>query len=208
MTIYTVLFSNYEELKEPTVITPGWDYVAYTNLPIQSKTWKIVFCAVDDPVIAARFVKHTYFTRFGKSIYVDASFTINCDLNKWWDEKFTSPFTVIQHPIRNCIYMEAAACIGNKRGNDADIRNQANIYKRLGVPDHFGLIQSGILMRENTPEVVKFCSAWNNEIKKSTRDQIGFAYVEWLLGVRWPRIEYDYRKGDEFKFKTHYKRRK
>lgn len=207
-TIYTAIFSNYEELKEPTVISEGWEYVCYTNMPLKSNVWKIIYCAVDDPIIAARLVKHTYFTRFGKSIWVDGSFQINCDLNKWWEENFTSPFTVIQHPLRNCIYTEATTCIGNKRGNDRDIRDQADFYRKEGVPDCFGLIQSGILMRENTDEVKKFCSLWHNEIKRSTRDQIGFAYVEFKLGFKWPRIQYNYIKGQEFKFTTHYKRRK
>lgn len=207
-TVYTAIFSNYEELKTPTVITEGWSYICYTNQPLESDVWKIVYCAVDDPIIAARLVKHTYFTRFGKSLWLDGSMQIQCDLNKFWDANFISPFTVVQHPLRNCIYTEATACIGNKRGNDKDIRSQADHYRKLGIPDCFGLIQSGILLRENTDEVRRFCDTWHGEIKRSTRDQLGFAYAEWLLGVKWPRIQLDYRINPFFKFITHYNRRK
>jgi hypothetical protein len=206
MIIYTAIFGRYEELKEPLVVTPGWRYICFTDQPFQSKVWEIHPVAnVEDPVKEAR--RRKILGGVGKTIWVDGSFIVNCDLNEFWEKNFTCPFTVIEHPIRNCVYAEATACIGNKRGNDKDIRGQADKYLREGMPICNGLIQSGILLREECPEVRWFCNLWWEQIKISTRDQIGFAYCEWKLG-KWPRIKMDYRASTEFIFKTHFNRRK
>lgn len=204
--IYTALFSRYEELKEPTVITPGWRYICLTDQPLQSDVWEIHhFANVDNPVKLAREKK--ILGGFGSHIWIDASFKINCDLNEFWDKHFISPFTVVQHPLRNCVYSEFTACIDNKRADYRSLVEQRELFLKNKVPVNNGLIQSGILLRENTPAVKEFCNLWWDQIKLSTRDQIGFAYAEWKLGIKWPRIVMDYRNNENFIFKTHFKRR-
>lgn len=205
MTIYTTIFGNYEELKIPKKITPGWDYVCFTDQPIKSRVWKIIKETPDDPVLSARNRKIN--TPFDKSIWIDASLRITCDLNQFWDEHFVSPMTVVRHPWRTCVYKEIAACIANKRANEDDLLRQEKEYRKT-VPENNGLIASGILLRENTQEVKEFCELWWEQIKLSTRDQIGFAYTEFTLNKYWPRIDLDYRSNKYFKFTTHYKRRK
>lgn len=209
MTIYTAIFGPYEELKEPTVITPGWKYICYTDQPLISKIWEIhrFFEPATNPVMDSRHYKIRQIPD-GKSIWVDGSFVINCDLNEWWEANFTSPMTVIQHPMRNCVFKEFAACITNGRASDVDLRKQRKQYLQEGVFDNKGVIQSGILMRENTPEIAAFHALWWKQLTLSTRDQIGFAFAEWKMKVKWPRIQYDYRTGQQFKFITHYNRRK
>jgi hypothetical protein len=39
--IYTAIFGPYEELKEPTVITPGWKYICFTDQPLKSNVWNV-----------------------------------------------------------------------------------------------------------------------------------------------------------------------
>jgi len=208
--IYTAIFGPYEELKTPTVVTPGWNYICYTDQPFESDVWKIVKIITNRPVEMARVFKLVYaWDHFPeKSIWVDGSMTINCNLDEFWDNKFTSPMTVIQHPMRNCVYEEAATCIRNNRGNPADVAHQIEVYKAEGLPPNKGLIQSGIIMRENTSEVQEFCKLWWEQIKLSTRDQIGFAYAEWKTGKYWPRIHQNYLTATNFIFKPHYKRSK
>jgi hypothetical protein len=205
--IYTAIFGNYEELKEPLVITPGWTYLCITDRPVESNVWEIHRLAnVDDPIRLARRYKIKSVLP-GRSIWVDASFTINCNLDEWFEKHFISPFTVIQHPFGKDAYEEGGRCIKSNK-DAANVRLQLNEYRKEGLPSTGGVIQSGILMRENTDEVKEFCDLWFEQIKLSTRDQIGFAYAEWKLNKKWPRINYDYRKGQEFIFKTHYHRRK
>ena len=39
--IYTAIFGDYDTLKEPLVITPGWKYICYTDQDFESKVWEI-----------------------------------------------------------------------------------------------------------------------------------------------------------------------
>lgn len=208
--IYTAIFGDYEELKEPRIITPGWRYICYTDQPFKSKVWEIYRAFNDNKENSyeSRNIKINWVDQFNKSIWIDGSFTINCDLNEFWEKNFVSPFTVVQHPIRNCWFQESLISINHNRGNAEEVMNQQQKYLDEGLPMGSGLIQSGILLRENTKEVREFCDIWWQQIKLSTRDQIGFAYSEWKLGIKWPRIQMDYRTSKDFIFKTHKHRRK
>jgi hypothetical protein len=141
-------------------------------------------------------------------MWIDGSFQINCDLNEWWNKHFKAPFTCIEHPIRDCFYREADACIRHKRGNSELIHRQAEAYLAEGLPKHNGIISSGILMREHNDEVMKICQQWYEEVlRQSTRDQLAFAYVCWKNNYRPYTIKWDYRTAQEFIFTTHFNRR-
>ena len=46
--VYTAIIGNYDELKEPKVISEGFDYVCFTDdVKLKSKVWKII--VVDNP---------------------------------------------------------------------------------------------------------------------------------------------------------------
>lgn len=211
--IYTAIFGRYEELKDPLVVTPGWRYICFTDQPFTSKVWEIIQHPIcETPQLTARAIKilpHKYLPAYTKkSIWIDGSFTINCNLNEWWERRFTSPFSCIKHPIRNCVYEEAAACVKHNRGNAAQINNQIRKYRQLGVPARNGIISSGILMREHSKIVFDFCEKWHQElINNSTRDQLAFAFVAWKNRIH-HETKWDYRNQTEFIFLTHFNRRK
>lgn len=209
-TVYTALVGNYEELKEPTVITPGWKYVCYTDQNITSATWQIKkIDKSENPSRTAREIKllfHKY-VKTKYSLWVDASFRINCDLNHWW-QRFHAPFTVIQHPMRKCVYEEAKYCMFAGRGNKEQITKQINRYKQAKIPPNLHLIQSGILMRERTPEVIDFCEQWHDELSKgSTRDQLAFVPVAYRNPIH-HLTRWNYRTANDFIYTKHYKFRR
>jgi hypothetical protein len=211
-TIYTAIFGNYEELKEPAVVTAGWKYICFTDQPFKSKTWDIMTIPQygDDSTRSARYFKIMYHRHITaeKSIWVDGSFTISCDLDKFWNTHFVSPFSVPKHPVRDCVYEEFEACIKDKRGGLNDLLNQCERYRRVGLPEHNGLIQSGLLLRENSREVIKFCEYWWRELEQSsTRDQIAFAMIAWHNKVH-HCFNWDYRQGQDFIYTKHFKYRK
>lgn len=207
MTIFTAIFSNYDELKHPLVITEGWHYILYTDLDIVSNFWEIrkVELINNDPILTARYYKIMFHEHIEDdfSIWIDGSFTIGCDLDKFVVGNFKSPMTVVKHPLRNCIYREADICIQQKRGDRKEIERQIEAY-RGKVPKNAGLIQSGILMREKTRYTIEFCTAWWNQVLTfSTRDQISFTYCAEFLMV-WPHvIRFNYQTSKEFIFKKH-----
>lgn len=207
-TIYTAIFGPYEELKEPRVITSGWRYICITDQDFYSDVWNVIKIPKRAfPILAARRDKITNFP-INNSIWIDGSFTINCNLNDFWDKNMIGDFTVFSHPLRNCVYEEAEACIRNNRGEHESIRGYIELLKQNNIQSHSGLIQSGILMRRDTRTVRKFCDEWYAQMKYCTRDQLSFE----LMRKKYPKIisevkGFNYRKNNDFIFKTHYSRR-
>lgn len=208
--IYTAIFGSYDSLKEPSIVTPGWRYVCYTNLNFKSNVWEIVKIPLPrdiDPRLLARYYKIFFYKEinFKYSIWIDGSFTINCDLNEWWNEKFKEKITVIKHPHRDCIYDEAKVCIAQSRGDKQQIEMQMLTYHLQKYPHHNGLIQSGILMRENCEEVNELCERWFEHVRKfTTRDQLSFNYIfkDYPVNVI---QDWKYGRNKEFIFTKHNK---
>lgn len=207
--IYTALFGKYEELKEPNVITPGWIYICYTDQPITSNVWQIEkVLPTFSNQLTARFYKISQFRNWDKSIWVDASFTINVNLDDWWSKHFSKGFAVPVHPRRSCVYKEIDACISQHRGDRQQLLKQKKSYLERGVKANNGIITSGLLMRENTAEVIALCDEWWIELmENSTRDQVAFAaikdtYINFINVYNW-----NYTIGKEFEFKPHFKNR-
>lgn len=207
-TVYTVILGNYDDLKEPTVVTPGWRYVCFTDQPLTSQVWEIV------PIPpggrrAARRIKilfHEYVsTQY--SLWLDASFHIRVDLDLFWNRVFHSPFTAPKHPARSCVYQEGRSCIANNRGEPDLVQAQMDLYKLQGVPTFSNLITSGVLMRENTPECIKLCNEWWKEMEQhSTRDQMAFVKVS--QGFPLHIYHWDYSRSAELKYTKHLHLRK
>lgn len=207
---YTALFGNYEELKEPLVITPGWRYIVYTDQDLTSSVWEIVKVKIPEgvpPQYYARWYKIMHWVDWGRSIWVDASFVIAINLEDWWTSHSMAPFSAAKHPLRDDWFEECMDCIISGRGDRVEVDKQMNEYKALELPRHAGVIQSGILLRENTPDVIALCEAWWKEMQgRSIRDQIAFCRV----GIGSPIVHtylWDYRIGKDFIYKHHYNRR-
>jgi hypothetical protein len=207
--IFTALFGNYEELKEPTFITPGWKYICFTDQEIESINWAIIQSQYKEKTEDARSVARWFkiMKQEGdQSIWIDASFQINCNLDDFWNEHFKAPFTAINHPVRNCMYKEAWACMKRKLGG-TDVVKQMERYRDEGLPEKNGLISSGILLRNNSEQTKEFCDLWWKQVLSgSIRDQIGFAYAAWKMPIV-NYFDYDYRVRQEFIYSKHYHNR-
>lgn len=202
MTVYTAIFSNYDELKTPFIITPGWKYIVFTDQDLLSDVWEVykVPLIKQNPQKTARYYKIMFHEHIRDrfSLWVDATFFINCDLNKWW-EQFKMPFTTVRHPFDNCVYKEFESCMRGKKSDPLILSDQRRHYKKKGMPENNGLIASGILMREKTPDVIEFCKLWWEQVSRwSPRDQIAFAYVDYRLPDRHISIDWDYTYMKEF----------
>src|SRR5690242_15890300 len=122
---YTALIGNYEELKTPTVISKGFDFVCFTDQDIKSDVWEIrKISPGSDPQRRAREIKllpHVFLPEYEFTFWLDAAFQINIDLNIFWDKVFRTPLTAPMHPIRNCVYREIQSCLVNRRGDANEI---------------------------------------------------------------------------------------
>lgn len=208
-TVYTALIGNYEELKEPTVISDGWDYVCYTDQPITSDVWKIIpVTFTGDPQRFARKIKilfHQYvYSEY--SLWLDAAFQINVDLNYFWGRGFKLPFSCPKHPVRDCVYLEVKSCLVNGRGDAEQVIRQGDKYKELGIPYFNGVITSGVLLRQRTKICMELCEKWHEELQEhSVRDQIAFAKVSIPYNIH--TFVWDYSQSKELKYYKHFKHR-
>ena len=187
-TCYTAIFGQYDTLKEPTIVTPGWKYVSFTDQDFESKVWeirKIIYTSTSQ--IAARYYKIMFHNGIDTedSLWLDGSFTVNCDLNEFWNKNFNDKFnlTAVKHPWRDCIYEEATVCIEQHRVEAEVINKQISFYQEEGIKEHSGLIQSGILLRRKSEDVKSFCEKWWYQVDQySLRDQLSFTYCM----QKWP----------------------
>lgn len=203
--VYTAIIgSQYDDLKEPTIVSPGWRYVCFTDQPLTSKVWEIRQVLSDgDPQRTARGIKIIGFKEWQYSLWLDAAFQINIDLNGFWDAQFRTPFTSPRHPLRHCVYHEIDACIANNRGDARQLLAQKAAYALDGVPHHGNnIITSGVLMRENTAGCMQLCDEWLREVEAwSVRDQVAFGRVS--IGKEFHTFNWDYSQSKELLHHKH-----
>ena len=204
-TLYTAIFGNYDDLKEPLKdsYVKGWKLVCFTDQEIQSKHWQIVRMPVMNcgPAKTARYYKIMFHKHIQSefSMWIDATFYINTNLNEFWLNNFDAPFTTMKHPYDDCIYTDIKSCIRGGKDTEAILHNQKCLYQKLGIPTNNGLIASGILMRQRTPETVKLSSLWWDQVRShSSRDQIAFGYVNWKMPGIARFMPFNYTRDKQF----------
>lgn len=93
------------------------------------------------------------------------------------------------HPWRDCIYDEAEASLipglAAKYGRQF-VPEQMAYYRDLGHPEHWGLIQSTVIVRRNNAWVRAFDEAWWREIVHwSIQDQLSLPPMLRASDLRW-----------------------
>lgn len=96
----------------------------------------------------------------------------------------------MRHPWRDCIYEEAEASLVpglHAKYGGQYIPEQTAAYRAAGHPDHWGLVQSTVLVRRNTSATREMNDRWWTEIVHwSIQDQISLPYVLRRMGdLRW-----------------------
>lgn len=181
--IYTCLFGDTDFLKDPEVVTPGCDYVCFTNNPnLKSDVWKIQLC---DGHIGnkrlSRWFKILPPEGYDQTLYVDATFRILRDLTPLLKSK-TEGVYLFKHPQRNCAYKEAEVVKDKKLDDERLINAQVANYQTEGFPENYGLWRCGILIRDSRN--AKLNETWLQEVESySWRDQISFPYACWKTGT-------------------------
>ncbi len=217
--VYTVILNNYDDLKDPRVVSPNCDYICFTDNPkLKSNIWtikKIPFDDKLDPTRINRKIKimpHLFFPDYKYSIYIDGSIDIVGDLEKLIHKYLIfkkNIYVTREHSLFKCLYLEAKRCIENNLDNYKIISTQVNKYKKLGYPKNLGLTENGILIRKhNNPLVVKTMEDWWHEIlNHSKRDQISFNYVAWKNNFNYTIINEDLKTNAGFFKKRGHKKK-
>lgn len=197
MICYTTILGNYDTLVDPPFTSIP--LVCFTDrLEISSSVWKIIrikssWNSVDQRIRLSRKYKllaHKLFPNEDQWIWIDANLKFNTDPARIADYLTSHDLATFRYPNtwgkRECLYIEAKACIEKKK-DDADvIASQIERYRNSGYPQNNGLAETSILIRRNTEECRRFNQLWWQELSKgSRRDQISFPYVSWLLNFKY-----------------------
>jgi len=217
--IFFPLMGDYDDLKEPEYITPGWDYICFTNNPkLKSKNIDIRFVEdkeLDNPRFSRKIaiLYHRYVGEYDLSISTGAQMQATCNLDHFVDKFLPKDesfdMSLANHPSRDCIYEEAKKCY--KRDNPNTIKKQMEFYEKEGCPKHNGLIASGIVIRRHHRKNLEdHCQKWWEQLLKySFRDQLSFNYVLWKYKlVKINYFSYDILRGKGGYFKKHQHKRK
>lgn len=178
----TVIFGDYDDLKEPTIISDGWKYIVISDKHHKSNVWKTKIFK-DDKLTNKQKTGYVItnlhkLVDFDLAVLVGGQILVNCDLNEYNDIK--KDFVAVEHPSRKCIYEEAFACIMLDKDNPKTIAQTIYKYKHEGLPLDVGMIQTGVTIRKNTKELNLFMAKWWTAILNgSHRDQLSFNYVNW-----------------------------
>ena len=195
--IYTAISDNYDTLKDPSIITPGWQYICYTNnKALKSNVWKIIY--VDSLTVKEqRNIKIITPFEYDVCIWIDGSIKINCDLDNFLKKYHKDFFTLMKHPHRDCVYEEAVACMFKKKDKNCIIEKQVENYKQLQYPKHNGMVATGVIIRNNHPTIKEFCQRWWREVALgSCRDQLSFNFTIWNHPIQYNLIPFDILKNE------------
>ncbi len=217
--IFFGLTGDYDTLKDPTYITPGWDYICFTNnKKLKSKIWDIRFIE-DSRLNNIRLSRsiwvlyHKHVNDYDLSISTGAQLQATCNLDDFVHKFLPSDknvdMSMARHPNRICVYEEAKRCL--KRDNAKTVRKQMDFYRAEGYPKNNGLIASGIMIRKHHRQnLEKHCEKWWEQITRwSLRDQLSFNYVLWkykLINVHYFSYDILRGKGNYFEKHKHKKR--
>ena len=194
--IYTVLFGNYDALKEPLYITPNCDYYILTNQDIPANSaWKKYpienfeqqtkgFSNLEK----ARFFKlhpHLLFPEYKYSMFIDANLQMVTDMRPVFAQLEDNFIAIHNQPGRDCVYQEATEIIVIGKADKSEVMKQMKAYKREKFPEHYGLFRTCVVVREHNNEQCKqLMNLWWDEINQYTkRDQLSFTYALWKMGL-------------------------
>src|SRR6266850_4333260 len=191
--VYTFIFGDYDDLKSPTIITPGWDYICFTDDPtLHSDVWDVRLSPrgrADTQLENKKYAMkhmilfHRYLDGYNLSLSIGAQLEPNCNLDDLMREHFpaTADMMICRHEERDCIYDEAEVCKAWVLDDPARIDAHMRRYRAIGYPAHNGLYTTRIIARwHDRPNVKAMCELWWEEYQRgSRRDQLSLNYAIW-----------------------------
>ena len=186
--VYTCIFGNYDELKDPEVLNPNWDYICFTDQNLISKKWDVrkipSDCVSEDVRKVQRKIKilaHRYLKNYDTSIWLDGNIQMLIDPDEFLSRYSHNSFSMIAHPERICLYDELDACERLGKDTNSSMNVLRDKLASEKYPHNNGMVQTGVLIRNHLDDSINgFCEVWWNHVMKySHRDQTVFNYVLW-----------------------------
>lgn len=193
--VYIVIVDDYDPLRVPThqSLSEEADFYCFTNTPMVSDFYTIVPIEkiLSSATLTNRYYKilsHPVLSNYRYTVYLDGSLQITASTITPLIRQIlgSNDMAVFKHRYRNCVYTEAKAIIYNRRANYKSVYKHVKRYYQEGYPEGFGLVEAGVIIRDNQSlEVKKFEQRWWKEFRNNAhRDQLSFNYVIWQYPIK------------------------
>ena len=205
--VYTSVFGNYDKIPEPLFVNDQIKFIAITDQEISDgSVWEkfdtTILDGFDklDAYHKSKFCKlnpHVLFPTYDYSIWVDGNVQIVADIYPLILKLENHFMGTYRNPVHDDIYTEGRFCIYHDAVKIKDVNYQLSKYKKEGFPEHFGMREFSIIVREhNNEKCIDLMEQWWKEVNTYTmRDQLSFPYLLWknnlpidtiqLLGDNW-----------------------
>ena len=189
--VYTALTGGKDRLLPPDWICEDVEYFCFTDDPVSVPTpWQPL--PIEPHPRGSRMTARRPKILFHQTgidadvlIWVDANFKITKGFREIVDN-LRSDMYLFRHPrkVIGCTYTEAYICKSWGLDRPEVIDAQMQRYRAEGFPADYGLVESGIIIRRNTPVIRELCEAWWQELEEgSLRDQLSLMYCLWKMGL-------------------------
>lgn len=171
--VYTAIYGGYDKLWQPKLLSDGWQYRVYTDVPLNGGAWEVIQQPL--PYGAAKNSKYIKIThpmeKFDNILWIDGCIEIKKDLNEFINLLPKNDIVVGSHPINRSLGRELHACISMNKDDVDTMVEQVEDYGEFPIPD---FPQNTIILRRKD---IPATDAWWNEVKnKSKRDQLSFGW--------------------------------
>ena len=208
--VYTAIAGGVDLLLPPAEIDDGWDYVCFSDEPIDCPPWRRAPIELEQPTLAreARSLKVNATTMLpdaGVSLWVDGNIQPMASAQEIADRYLDGHNMVVhRHPERGCLFDEAVAIVNQGKDATATVMAQVLRYARDGLSPNTGLHATAAILRRHTDEVRELERTWWAEIERgSHRDQLSLPYALQVHGMRCAEFDSDVWHGPLFRFRRH-----
>jgi len=195
--VYNVILGDYDDLHDPVITTPGWDYICFTDdKNMRSDIWQIKVIEKDKGISNSKMAKkimilnHRYVGEYDTTICVPGYSVISIDLDVFLQQEYginrqMYDMALLSHPAKRggFVYKESENYANLIKGNISYeiIIKQMNKYRSLGMPENLRMYATGIMIRnKNNINLRKHNELWWSHVYNySNLDQLSLAYILW-----------------------------
>lgn len=186
--LYTAVFGGYDYAPAPRGQPAGVPRLCFTDRPADVPSgWTPVETRPTelDPAMANRHLKlfpHRQLAAYDTSLYVDANVALRADpwplVARYLRD---AAIAIPRHPLRDCVYDEAQACIVEGRAPAAETAALMERYRQEGLPRNLGLSENFLVARRHhDPSAIRLAELWWAALERGPRrDQFHLPYLAW-----------------------------
>lgn len=187
--IITVVGGDTATLKDPSIVHPNVDYIAFVGVKQDTVVWQqqhlFKFSSMPPDArkrdeLLPRILPQIFCANHNYYILVDSNQTVVHDPFELVDKYLSdTALGLFAHRKYSCIW---DAPWGTK---SMSVLWQRDLYEKYGFPKQFGFYDLSFVLMRNSPMMLKMCLRWWEHICCfSALPELSLPYVLWTLGIK------------------------